>query len=158
MEFRKRLYGYDAGQVNEAIESLKQEYEKELAIKQARLDSLSNENRSLIAQIEELKTQLLQYQDNVQSVALALISAQETAKQTIEDAQKKKREEIDRLSTDVKKWEARGEQVRAELIEFEETILDIMEKYQSEVNYLASKDVKRKYFSDFTTSKPEKTA
>ncbi len=84
--------------------------------------------------------------------------AQETAKHTIEDAQKKKREEIDRLSTDVKKWEVRGEQVRAELIEFEETILDIMEKYQSEVNYLASKDVKRKYFSDFTTSKPEKTA
>ena len=158
MDFRKRLYGYDAKQVNESIDSLKQEYEKELALKQARLDELSNENRSLIAQIEELKTQLLQYQDNVQSVALALISAQETAKHTIEDAQKKKREEIDRLSTDVKKWEARGEHVRAELIEFEETILDIMEKYQSEVNYLASKDVKRKYFSDFTPQKPEKTA
>ena len=146
MEFRKRLYGYDVNQVNESVDSLKQEYEKDLALKQARLDELTNENRLLIAKIEELNAQLLQYRDNVQSVALALISAQETAKQTIEDAQKKKREEIDRLSTDVKKWEARGEQVRAELIEFEEAILDIMEKYQSEVNYLASKDVKRKYF------------
>ncbi|MBE5817854.1 MAG: hypothetical protein E7312_02225 [Clostridiales bacterium] len=158
MEFRKRLYGYDVNQVNESVDSLKQEYEKDLALKQARLDELTNENRLLIAKIEELNAQLLQYRDNVQSVALALISAQETAKQTIEDAQKKKREEIDRLSTDVKKWEARGEQVRAELIEFEEAILDIMEKYQSEVNYLASKDVKRKYFSDHAPSKSEKTA
>ena len=38
MDFRKRLYGYDAKQVNESIDSLKQEYEKELAIKLARLD------------------------------------------------------------------------------------------------------------------------
>lgn len=158
MEFHKKLYGYSITQVNEFIESLKQEYENELALKQARLNELSNENRRQAALIEELKIQLSAYEDNVQSVALALISAQETAKQTIEDAQKRKKEEIDRLCEDIKKWESRGIEVRNELIEFEEKILDIMEKYQSEVNYLASKDIKRKYFSDSAPKKSDRSA
>ena len=43
-------------------------------------------------------------------------------------------------------------------MEFEEKIVSIMEKYQSEINYLASKDVKKTYFKDNIKSNGGKTA
>lgn len=157
MKFAKRMYGYDISEVNKYISDMKLDYEDELDKKKARLDELLEENRQLTAHIEELARIVDEHEKRAELVGMALIKAEETARVTIADAERKKQMETERISLEVKKWESRGEEVRRQLIEFEEKIIDIMEKYQSEVNYLASKDVKKKYFKEISVA-PDRTA
>lgn len=156
-EFAKKMYGYDVLQVNKYITELKNDYEDELDKKKKRLDELIEENQKLSQTVNDLSTQIEEYKKQSDSVGKALIRAEETARATIEDAERKKQIETERISLEVKKWEDRGEEVRQQLVEFEEKIIDLMEKYQSEVNYLASKDIKKKYFKEINVV-PERTA
>lgn len=156
-EFAKRMYGYDILAVNKYINDLTLDYEAELDKKKKRLDELLEENRRLSSQIELLTQQIEEYKQKSELVGMALIKAEESARVTIADAERKKQLETERISLEVKKWEVRGEEVRKQLIEFEEKIIDIMERYQSEVNYLASKDVKKKYFKEMSAV-PDRTA
>lgn len=156
-EFAKKMYGYDVLQVNKYITELKNDYEDELDKKKKRLDELIEENQKLSQAVNDLSTQIEEYKKQSDSVGKALIRAEETARATIEDAERKKQIETERISLEVKKWEDRGEEVRQQLVEFEEKIIDLMEKYQSEVNYLASKDIKKKYFKEINVV-PERTA
>lgn len=152
-EFAKKMYGYDVLQVNKYITELKNDYEDELDKKKKRLDELIEENQKLSQTVNDLSTQIEEYKKQSDSVGKALIRAEETARATIEDAERKKQIETERISLEVKKWEDRGEEVRQQLVEFEEKIIDLMEKYQSEVNYLASKDIKKKYFKELGADK-----
>lgn len=156
-EFAKKMYGYDVLQVNKYITELKNDYEDELDKKKKRLDELIEENQKLSQTVNDLSAQIEEYKKQSDSVGKALIRAEETARATIEDAERKKQIETERISLEVKKWEDRGEEVRQQLVEFEEKIIDLMEKYQSEVNYLASKDIKKKYFKEINVV-PERTA
>lgn len=156
-EFAKKMYGYDILQVNKYITELKKDYEDELDKKKKRLDELIEENQKLSQTVDDLNTQIEEYKKHSESVGKALIRAEETARATIADAERKKQIETERISLEVKKWEDRGDEVRQQLVEFEEKIIDLMEKYQSEVNYLASKDVKKKYFKEINVV-PERTA
>lgn len=152
-EFGKRMYGYDVLEVNKYIEELKNDYENELDKKKKRLDELVDENRCLSQTVNDLNVQIEEYKQKADLVGMALIKAEETARITIADAERKKQMETERISLEVKKWEERGEEVRKQLIDFEEKIIDLMEKYQSEVNYLASKDIKKKYFKELGADK-----
>lgn len=152
-EFGRRMYGYDISEVNKYIEELKNDYENELDKKKKRLDELVEENRRLSQTVNDLNLQIEEHKQKADLVGMALIKAEETARITIADAERKKQTETERISFEVKKWEERGEEVRKQLIEFEEKIIDLMEKYQSEVNYLASKDIKKKYFKEIGADK-----
>lgn len=156
-EFTKKMYGYDISAVNKYINELKLDYENELDKKKKRMDELLEENGQLCLRIDELTLQIEEYKQKAECVGMALIKAEETARVTIADAERKKQMETERISVEVKKWEDRSEEVRRQLMEFEEKIIDIMEKYQSEVNYLASKDIKKKYFKEISVV-PDRTA
>lgn len=158
LEFSKKVYGYDVGEVREYIASLTRDYEEELNKKKERLTELVDENRKMTAQLEDMTKLIEAYKQQEESVGIAMIKAEESAKSTIAEAEKQRQMELDRISFETKKWEERGEEVRHQLIDFEEKIVLIMEKYQSEINYLASKDVKKTYFKDTVKSGGGKTA
>ena len=146
LEFSKKVCGYDMGEVREYIDSLTHDYEEELNKKKDRLTELVQENRKMTAQLAEMTKLVESYRQQEESVGIALIKAEESAKTTIAEAERQRQMELDRISFETKKWEERGDEVRRQLMEFEEKIVSIMEKYQSEINYLASKDVKKTYF------------
>lgn len=158
LEFSKKVYGYDVGEVREYIDSLTRDYEEELNKKKERLTELVDENRKMTAQLEDMTKLIEAYKQQEESVGIAMIKAEESAKSTIAQAEKQRQMELDRISFETKKWEERGEEVRHQLIDFEEKIVLIMEKYQSEINYLASKDVKKTYFKDTVKAGGGKTA
>lgn len=158
LEFSKKVCGYDMGEVREYIDSLTHDYEEELNKKKDRLTELVEENRKMTAQLAEMTKLVESYRKQEESVGIALIKAEESAKTTIAEAERQRQMELDRISFETKKWEERGDEVRRQLIEFEEKIVSIMEKYQSEINYLASKDVKKTYFKDNIKSNGGKTA
>ncbi len=157
-EFSKKVYGYDKDEVEKYINSLIKDYEEELTKKKERLTSLVEENRELTSQLQEINKLLDNYRLQEESVGIALIKAEETAKMTIAEAERKRQLEIDRISFETKKWEDRSDEVRRELMAFEEKISEMLEKYQSEVNYLASKDIKKTYFKEPSKSSNGKTA
>ena len=146
LEFSKKVCGYDMGEVREYIDSLTHDYEEELNKKKDRLTELVEENRKMTVQLAEMTKLVESYRQQEESVGIALIKAEESAKTTIAEAERQRQMELDRISFETKKWEERGDEVRRQLMEFEEKIVSIMEKYQSEINYLASKDVKKTYF------------
>ena len=117
-----------------------------------------DENRKMASQLEEMTRLVDSYRQQEESVGIALIKAEESAKSTMAEAEKQRQMELDRISFETRKWEERGEEVRHQLIEFEEKIVSIMEKYQSEINYLASKDVKKTYFKESVKAGSGKTA
>ena len=158
LEFSKKVYGYDAGEVEKYIESLTHDYEEELNKKKDRLMELVEENRKMTAQLEEMTKLVESYKKQEESVGIALIKAEESAKLTVAEAERQRQMEIERISYETKKWEERGDEVRHQLIEFEEKIVSLLEKYQSEINYLASKDVKKTYFKDSIKSNGGKSA
>ena len=158
MEFSKKVCGYDMGEVREYIDSLTHDYEEELNKKKDRLTELVEENRKMTVQLAEMTKLVESYRQQEESVGIALIKAEESAKTTIAEAERQRQMELDRISFETKKWEERGDEVRRQLMEFEEKIVSIMEKYQSEINYLASKDVKKTYFKDNIKSNGGKTA
>lgn len=158
LEFSKKVCGYDMGEVREYIDSLTHDYEEELNKKKDRLTELVEENRKMTAQLAEMTKLVESYRRQEESVGIALIKAEESAKTTIAEAERQRQMELDRISFETKKWEERGDEVRRQLMEFEEKIVSIMEKYQSEINYLASKDVKKTYFKDNIKSNGGKTA
>ena len=158
LEFSKKVCGYDMGEVREYIDSLTHDYEEELNKKKDRLTELVEENRKMTAQLAEMTKLVESYPKQEESVGIALIKAEESAKTTIAEAERQRQMELDRISFETKKWEERGDEVRRQLMEFEEKIVSIMEKYQSEINYLASKDVKKTYFKDNIKSNGGKTA
>lgn len=157
-EFSKKVYGYDPVEVEKYIESLTKDYEEELDKKKERLTSLIEENRVLTSQLQELNKKLDDYRLHEESVGIAMIKAEESAKLTMAEAERKRQMEIERISMETKKWESRGEEVRHELMAFEEKISELLEKYQSEVNYLASKDVIKTYFKDQSKTSTDRTA
>ena len=158
LEFSKKVCGYDMGEVREYIDSLTHDYEEELNKKKNRLTELVEENRKMTVQLAEMTKLVESYRKQEESVGIALIKAEESAKTTIAEAERQRQMELDRISFETKKWEERGDEVRRQLMEFEEKIVSIMEKYQSEINYLASKDVKKTYFKDNIKSNGGKTA
>lgn len=158
LEFSKKVCGYDMGEVREYIDSLTHDYEEELNKKKDRLTELIEENRKMTVQLAEMTKLVESYRQQEESVGIALIKAEESAKTTIAEAERQRQMELDRISFETKKWEERGDEVRRQLMEFEEKIVSIMEKYQSEINYLASKDVKKTYFKDNIKSNGGKTA
>lgn len=158
LEFSKKVCGYDMGEVREYIDSLTHDYEEELNKKKDRLTELVEENRKMTVQLAEMTKLVESYRKQEESVGIALIKAEESAKTTIAEAERQRQMELDRISFETKKWEERGDEVRRQLMEFEEKIVSIMEKYQSEINYLASKDVKKTYFKDNIKSNGGKTA
>ncbi len=157
-EFSKKVYGYDVGEVKKYIDLLTHDYEEELNKKKERLTELVDENRKMASQLEEMTRLVDSYRQQEESVGIALIKAEESAKSTMAEAEKQRQMELDRISFETRKWEERGEEVRHQLIEFEEKIVSIMEKYQSEINYLASKDVKKTYFKESVKAGSGKTA
>ncbi len=146
--FLRRVLGYDMDEVDKYIAAMKEDYEERLLRKKERLNELCEENKRFIERIEELKADVARYKEKQESVGIALIKAEETAKNTIAQAELKKQSEIDRIAFEARKWEDKAEVARHELLQFEEMIIDLLEKYQEEVNYLASKDVKKKYFKE----------
>lgn len=148
LDFSKRIYGYDVGEVEKYIESLTSDYEEELTKKKDRLVDLMEQNRKMTSQLEELTKLVESYKQQEDSVGMALIKAEESAKLTIASAERQRQSEIDRISSDVKKWQEKSDDAKRKLVEFEEQIVNLLEKYQDEINYLTSKDIKKLYFGD----------
>ena len=95
LEFSKKVCGYDMGEVREYIDSLTHDYEEELNKKKDRLTELVEENRKMTVQLAEMTKLVESYRKQEESVGIALIKAEESAKTTIAEAVRLRQLEVD---------------------------------------------------------------
>jgi len=137
----KAFGGYKKDQVEGHIEKLKREYEAELTKKKDRLDELVNENLTLKQRIEELNERIERYMEQEKLISRVLVKAEQRAALIIEEGQMKYNEEMYKIKLEQEKWREKSRAIRSELLDFNNRILDLIENFQSEINYYAAKEV-----------------
>jgi cell division septum initiation protein DivIVA len=144
---KKRLFktkafgGYRKDQVESHIKELKRDYEEELSKKKARLNELTEENRALKQRLEELNERIEHYIEQEKLISRVLVKAEQRAALIIEEGQTKYNEEMYKIKLEQEKWREKSRAIRSELLEFNNRILDLIENFQSEINYYVGKEI-----------------
>jgi cell division initiation protein len=137
--FTVGLGGYNKKEVDDYIKKLTDDYEEELSRKFKRLQELTDENKQLKDKITELSDKMDHNINLERRIAKALTEAEAMGERIVEESKRKARLEADNIRKEKDKLESRTNIIRSEILEFEQRIYDIMEKFQSEINYMTSK-------------------
>lgn len=147
-QFSNRLMGYNKEQVTRCIQDLKKDYEDELGKKRERMMELSEENRRLKLENEEQSERLARYIEQEKYISRALIKAEQRGEVIIEDSQQRSKEEMIRVRIEKSKWQEKFREVRNEILNFEQIIVNIMEKFRDEINYYTAKEISESILLD----------
>lgn len=147
-QFSNRLMGYNKEQVTRCIQDLKKDYEDELGKKRERMTELSEENRRLKLENEEQSERLARYTEQEKYISRALIKAEQSGQVIIEDSQQRSKEEMIRVRIEKSKWQEKFREVRNEILNFEQIIVNIMEKFRDEINYYTAKEISESILLD----------
>jgi colicin import membrane protein len=147
-QFSTEFLGYDKKQVDRRIEELTRDYEEELSKKMERLRELAEENRRLKQEAEEKDERIARFIEQEKYISRALIKAEQRAQAIIEEGQRKSLEEVELLRAEKEKWREKFREVRSELLEFEQAIMEMMEKFRDEINYYTAKEISETILMD----------
>jgi len=153
--FSSSLIGYNKHEVDLYLEDLVNDYEEELRKKKDRIFELAEEMRKLKQQNDELRCKLAQFSDQEKYISRALIEAEQRAQAIIEEGKRKTQIEFENLQSEKEKWRNRFREVRQELLEFEKSIVRIIEKFHDDINFYAAKEIGETILSDQTSSKED---
>lgn len=153
--FSTAIFGYKKDDINRFFNDLKKDYEDELFRKKERLTELNEENRLLKQEIEELKRQIKEFAEQEKCIAKALIVAQQNAQAIIEEGQQQIKQEMYQIKLEKNKWGRKVKQARDDLIKFDNQIIELMEKFRSELNYYMSKEISEVMLYDDEHPYPE---
>ncbi|HHT65701.1 MAG: DivIVA domain-containing protein [Caldicoprobacterales bacterium] len=139
--FSTSLIGYNKREVDRYLEELTRDYEEELRKKRDRMMELAEEARNLKQQNQEQSERIERFTHQEQYISRALINAEQRAQAIIEEGQLRSQEEIEKLKSEKEKWRRKFREVRSELLEFERTLVSLIEKFRDEINYYTAKEI-----------------
>ncbi len=128
-------------QVNSYVLSLRKDYEEELSKKKDRMFELSNENRELKAKLLEYQKRISEYEEQELFISKALVKAEESAQEIMKECYKRIDAEKHKINQEKEKWKIREKEIRSKLLDFQNEAYALMESFQSEINYLTSKEL-----------------
>lgn len=140
-QFSTGMIGYNKREVDRYLEELTSDYEEELRKKRDRMMELAEETRSLKQQNQEQGERIERLTRQEQSISRVLIDAEQRAQAIIEEGHHKSQEEMEQLQSEKEKWRMKFREVRCELLDFEKTLVDLIEKFRDEINYYTAKEV-----------------
>ena len=155
--FATGLFGYSKKQVDQYIDLMKKDYENELYKKKERMMELSDENRGLRLEIDALAKRVSQMADQEKYISRALVKAEQRAQSIIEDGQYKADEVLYQLKREKDKWREKAHDIRQEFISFEQDVLAMMERFRSDINYYAGKEISETLLMEEDVEEAEKT-
>ena len=139
-KFSVSLFGYCKKQVNAYLLSLRKDYEKELSKSKDRLWEVNAENRELKAKLLEYQEKLSRYGEQELYISKALVKAEESAQEILKESYKKMEIERVKINQEKEKWKTREKEIIEQLLDFQNKAYDLMESFQSEINYLTSRN------------------
>ena len=140
-KFRISLFGYCKKQVNAYVLSLRKDYEKELSKGKDRLWEVNAENRELKAKLLEYQERLSKYGEQELYISKALVKAEESAQAILRESYQKIEIERLKINQEKEKWKTREKEIMKQLLDFQNKAYELMESFQSEINYLTSKEL-----------------
>ena len=136
MRFGTELMGYRKRQVDRYIKELKAEYEKELGLKRDRIVELNDTYRETRRQAEELRQALDGYRDKETCITQAIMMAEEKGRLIIQKSHQRAEEAAKKIKRQQEIWARREEGIRSKMLELEQLLYEMMEKFQSEIAML----------------------
>lgn len=140
-QFSTGMIGYNKGEVDRYLEELTRDYEEELRKKRDRMMELAEETRNLKQKNQEQRDRIEGFTHQEQYISRALINAEQRAQAIIEEGQLKSQEEIKQLKAEKEKWRRKFREVRRELLVFEQTLVNLIEKFRDDINYYTAKEI-----------------
>ncbi len=147
-KFSTGLFGYKKREVERYLADVVRDYEEELGKKRDRMMELAEEARSLKLQNQEQSKQIEQFIVQEKYISSVLIKAEERAQAIIEEGKRKSLEEMDRIQAEKERWRSKQREIRRELLEFEKTVLGIIERFRDEINYYTAMEISESILAD----------
>ena len=102
---------------------------------------LSQENRDLKSKLIEYEERLSDYEEREKFISKALVKAEESAQSIMKECYRRVDMEKYKIKQEQEKWKMREREIIRQLLEFQKEAYSLMESFQSEINYLTSKEL-----------------
>ncbi len=132
--FSTSFFGYNKKDVNSYLEKINKEYEDKLKIKEREIVDIKTQYRDMKNKYDEISTSLAEIKENRERVANALITAQEQAKNIIEEAKKTAIDEKKKLEQQVEKEKEKLVDIKQELKVLKVEVVDTLKKYEGQLS------------------------
>ncbi|MBR6253275.1 MAG: hypothetical protein IKR04_05530 [Clostridia bacterium] len=132
----KGLFGLNKKDVESYIQSIKNDYEKELSEQSKRLQEMKNENIKLNEKVNTLMKERQQIEMSKQSISDVLIKAEEQAKQIVEDARAQAEKERQDVEVLIEEQKEKLIDAKIELAMLKDKATEIIEKFSGDLSNL----------------------
>ena len=132
-KFGTEMFGYNKGEVEEYIKSMKAEYESKIQAEKSDANRIANE---LTILKRKLETYEVDYISKQEKVANALITAEDQAKKIIENSRLESMQEKERIEHLIEMEKEKLLDIKKEVIDLKEKTINLLDKYSSEMNNL----------------------
>jgi len=132
-KFNTEMFGYDKKEVEEYLREMKADYESNLQAEKAEINRLSNEITIIRKKLERYDTEYIEKQEKV---ANALITAEDQARNILENARQEALNEKKRIETVIEMEKEKLLDIKKEVIDLKERTVRILEKYNESMTEL----------------------
>ena len=132
-KFNTEMFGYDKKEVEEYLRELKADYESNLQAEKAEINRLSNEITIIRKKLERYDTEYIEKQEKV---ANALITAEDQARNILENARQEAINEKQRIESIIEVEKEKLLDIKREVIDLKERTVRVLEKYNETMTEL----------------------
>ncbi len=132
-KFGSEMFGYDKKEVEEYIREIKAEYESKIQAERSDANRLANELTIVKKKLERYEVDYIQKQEKV---ANALITAEDQAKNIVENARSEAMLEKERIENLIEMEKEKLLDIKKEVIDLKEKTIRILDKYSNDMNTL----------------------
>ncbi len=132
-KFNTEMFGYDKKEVEEYLREMKADYESNLQAEKAEINRLSNEITIIRKKLERYDTEYIEKQEKV---ANALITAEDQARNILENARQEALNEKKRIETVIEMEKEKLLDIKKEVIDLKERTVRVLEKYNETMTEL----------------------
>lgn len=132
-KFNTEMFGYDKKEVEEYIREMKADYESNLQAEKAEINRLSNEITIIRKKLERYDTEYIEKQEKV---ANALITAEDQARNILENARQEAINEKQRIESVIEAEKEKLLDIKREVIDLKERTVRVLEKYNETMTEL----------------------
>ena len=132
-KFNTEMFGYDKKEVEEYLREMKADYESSLQAEKAEINRLSNEITIIRKKLERYDTEYIEKQEKV---ANALITAEDQARNILENARQEAINEKQRIESVIEVEKEKLLDIKREVIDLKERTVRVLEKYNETMTEL----------------------
>ena len=139
---KTNLFGYSKKQIHTVLADLSGELEKKIKEKDAEIDDLKKQNKTLLEENGSLYAKVNELQKEKDVISQAILSAQKEAQQIVAEAKAEAEKIGGALNQEMAEQKRLLAAAQAEVAQHKRAVLAVMEQYKSQLDLLEGKPLK----------------